>query len=279
MRHTHWTTLASAALLMACAACTREGDARERATASAHVVTITAADFSYQAPASIPAGLTTLRLVNRGTELHHLQLVRIAEGHTFQELMEGMKNPGPPPPWVTFVGGPNTPAPGGQTEATLDLAPGTYAVLCMIPSTDGVPHAMKGMVKPLTVTPATSRANGAAPDARMTLRDYSYEISPAITAGRRTIRVDNAAAQPHEVVVVRLAPGKSAADMLAWLAKMQGPPPGMPVGGTTLLSQGASNDVTATFQPGEYALLCMAPDAADGKPHVAHGMVRQITVR
>ncbi len=52
-----------------------------------------------------------------------------------------------------------------------------------------------------------------------------------------------------------------------------------PIGGTTFLSRGASNDVTADFKPGEYALLCMVPDAGDGKPHVAHGMVRQITVR
>jgi uncharacterized cupredoxin-like copper-binding protein len=194
--------------------------------------------------------------------------------------MDGMKDhAGPPPPWVSFVGGPNTPVPGGQAQATVDLAPGSYALLCFIPSTDGVPHLMKGMVKPLTVTPAASQARAAAPDARITLRDYSYEIRPEIAAGKRTIRVDNDAAQPHELILVRLAPGKSAADMVAWLEKMQGPPPGAPVGGTTMLSRGASNDVTGDFEAGEYALLCMVPDAGDGKPHVAHGMVRQITVR
>lgn len=278
MRHTPWTTLASAALLIACAACTRQGDARENAPAP-NVVTVTASDFAFEAPASIPAGLTTLRLVNRGPELHHLQLVRIAAGHSYEELVAGMKHDGPPPPWVSFVGGPNTPVPGGEATATLDLAAGSYALLCFIPSADGVPHMMKGMVKPLTVTPAGTSARAAKLDARMTLRDYSYEISPALTAGRRTLRVDNAAAQPHEVIVVRLSPGKSAAEMVAWIANMQGPPPGAPIGGTTLLSQGASNDVTADFAPGEYALICMAPDAKDGKPHVMHGMVRQITVR
>ena len=180
---------------------------------------------------------------------------------------------------MSFVGGPNAPVPGGQAQATVDLAPGSYAIVCLIPSSDGVLHVAKGMVKPLTVTPAASQARAAAPDARITLRDYSYEISPEIAAGKRTIRVDNAAAQPHELILVRLAPGKSAADMLGWLEKMQGPPPGAPVGGSTFLSRGATNDVTVDFEPGEYALLCMVPDAGDGKPHVAHGMVRQITVR
>jgi uncharacterized cupredoxin-like copper-binding protein len=282
MRNPSWTSLASAALLLSAAACTAQGDARENgaaAPATANVVTITATDFAFQAPATIPAGLTTINLVNRGPELHHVQLVKLAEGHTVQELMEAVKHDGPPPPWVSFVGGPNTPVPGGQAQATLDLAPGSYAIVCFIPSTDGVLHVAKGMVKPLTVTPASSRARAAAPDARITLRDYAYEITPEIAAGKRTIRVENEAAQPHELILVQLAPGKSAADMLAWIGKMQGPPPGAPVGGTTFLSQGVSNDVTVDFQPGEYALLCMVPDARDGKPHVAHGMVRQITVR
>lgn len=284
MRNSSWTTLASAALLLSAAACTSEGDARENAPAAratANVVTITASDFAFQAPASIPAGLTTINLVNRGPELHHVQLVKIAEGHTVQELMEGMKHAaeGPPPPWATFVGGPNTPVPGGQAQATVELAPGSYALVCFIPSSDGVLHVMKGMVKPLTVTPSSSQARAAAPDARVTLHDYSYEITPEIAAGKRTLRVENAAAQPHELILVRLAPGKSAADMVEWVTKMQGPPPGEPIGGTTFLSRGASNDVTADFTAGEYALLCMVPDAGDGKPHVAHGMVRQITVR
>ena len=279
MRHSPWTTLATAALLLASTACTKSGDARESAPLS-NVVTVTASDFAFQAPATIPAGLTTFRLLNKGPELHHVQLVKIEDRHTVQELMAGASHAGPPPPWITFMGGPNAPVPGGESQATLNLGPGSYALLCFIPSADGVPHIMKGMVKPITVTPADSRAFPVdEPDARITLRDYSYEITPAIAAGPRTIRVANAAEQPHEVILVRLASGRTAADMVQWLHKMQGPPPGAPVGGTTMLSKGTANDVTADFEPGEYALLCMVPDAGDGKPHVAHGMVRQITVR
>jgi uncharacterized cupredoxin-like copper-binding protein len=50
------------------------------------------------------------------------------------------------------------------------------------------------------------------------------------------------------------------------------------VGGTSGLSKGRGMEFTADFTPGEYALLCFLPDARDGKPHVAHGMVKQITV-
>lgn len=282
MRTTPWTTLASAALLALATACTTEGAARENAAPAraANVVTVTAYDFAFDAPASIPAGLTTFKLVNRGPELHHVQLVRIEEGHTFQELAAMDVEAGPPPAWIRFVGGPNAPLPGAGSQATLNLEPGSYAVLCLIPSADGVLHMMKGMARPLTVTPVENAVPAApAPEVRITLRDYSYELAPQIPAGRRTIRVDNQAAQPHELIVVRLAPGRTAQEMASWIMKMEGPPPGAPIGGTSLLGQGASNDVTIDFQPGEYAFLCMVPDAADGKPHVMHGMVRQVTVR
>jgi hypothetical protein len=32
------------------------------------------------------------------------------------------------------------------------------------------------------------------------------------------------------------------------------------------------------FTPGEYGMLCFIPDAKDGKPHIAHGMMKQFTV-
>jgi hypothetical protein len=118
-----------------------------------------------------------------------------------------------------------------------------------------------------------------APDVTMTLDDYGFRLSRPLTRGRHVVRVRNRAAQPHEVFVARLAPGKSAADALAWLEKMQGPPPLEPMGGTVGLETGAANDIALDLAPGEYALYCFIPDAKDGKPHVAHGMVRQISVR
>lgn len=292
MRITYWTGLA-AALVMIQAACTvdkaadesrgtrtREAYAQTPAAAPA-LVTVSATEFAFSAPATIPAGLTTFRLVNQGRELHHVQMVRLEEGHTVEELVEAVRTGGEVlPAWAYLVGGPNAHAPGAQSEATLDLKPGQYALLCFIPSGDGVPHVMKGMVKPLTVVPATGQAQAPTPDVRMTLRDYSFEIAPEITAGRRSILVTNAAEQPHEVFVARLAPGKTPQDLLTWFdAGQQGPPPAIPVGGTTFMAPGESNQITADLEPGEYALYCFVPDARDGKPHIAHGMMRQVTVR
>lgn len=79
--------------------------------------------------------------------------------------------------------------------------------------------------------------------------------------------------------LVRLAPGKTIADALRRLKQREGPPPGEPFGGTTLLASGGVNFVAADFTPGDYALFCFAPDATDGKSHIAHGMIRQIQVK
>lgn len=287
MRPSPWMMLAAATVLVNAACTLDETDKGTRAAyaqapaAEPNLVTVKARDFAFAAPATVPAGLTTVRLVNEGGEMHHAQLVRLDEGHTVEELLGAARQHGPLPAWARFVGGPNVPAPQGFTEATLDLPAGSYALVCFIPSADGVPHLMKGMAKPLTVVPAREPSAARAPvaDVRLTLRDYAYEIAPQITAGRHTLRVENAAAQPHEVVLVRLAPGKTVQDVVAWEQTHQGPPPALPVGGTALLSTSESNLVTLDFEPGEYALLCFVPDAGDGKPHVAHGMVRQITVR
>jgi uncharacterized cupredoxin-like copper-binding protein len=184
------------------------------------------------------------------------------------------------PEWMHAVGGPNTPRPGGgESEVTLDLPAGEYALLCVIPSKNGVPHFALGMMQRLTVTEPAAPRPALTADVEMTLNDYGFATSAPIAAGRRTIRVRNAGPQPHEVIMVRLAPGKTPADVLAFIESGQGDPPGEPVGGTTMLASGEENYVTGDFAAGEYALLCLIPDRGDGRPHVAHGMVRQVTVQ
>jgi hypothetical protein len=243
-------------------------------------VTVTASDYAFTAPDTIPAGLTEFRLQNRGTEMHHVMLIRLDPGKTMKDLFGAMKPDGPLPSWAHEAGGPNTPGPGGNSEAILRLVAGRYAMICVIPSPDGKPHVMKGMAKEVVVTPAVSKAANA--DVRvkstMTLADYAFQLSQPLSAGKQTIRVKNAAAQAHEVVVVRLQPGKKVTDMLAWMEKMEGPPPGMPIGGTTPMAKGEENIVTLDLTPGEYGLVCFAPDSKDGKPHFMHGMVTQFSI-
>ena len=45
-----------------------------------------------------------------------------------------------------------------------------------------------------------------------------------------------------------------------------------------MIQNGGVNYMTLDLTPGTYAFYCFVPDAKDGQPHVAHGMVREITV-
>ena len=262
------------------------------AVGTARVVTVTARDYAFTAPDTLLAGRTEVRLVNEGPELHHAAIVRLDDGKTPADFVRAMQAGGPPPTWMHEVGGPNAPAPGRTSTTIVDLEPGTYMFLCFIPSPDGKPHVMKGMMKAVTVVPASAATMAAPvstgagamstrpePDVTMTLRDYGFDLSAPLTSGSHVVRVRNEAAQGHEVLFVRLAPGKTPQDVVAWVEQPAGPPPGMPLGGTVGMARGVSNDVVLELEPGEYGLLCFLPDAGDGKPHVAHGMMRQITVK
>ncbi|MFL5576436.1 MAG: hypothetical protein ACJ79S_10760 [Gemmatimonadaceae bacterium] len=256
------------------------------AVPGARVVTITARDYAFVAPDTVEAGLTELRLVNAGTELHHVFLVRLDEGKTMRDALDAFAAAGPPPAWMHPVGGPNTPVPGGTSSAALRLAAGRYVMICVIPSADRMPHLAKGMAHELVVIPAGTPGESASArtsdartsDVTMTLSDYTFAVSTPLRAGRQLVRVRNSAAQLHEVLFVRLAPGKTAADVAAWVVKPEGPPPGAPVGGTTPMAQGEENVVPLDLAPGEYAMFCFVPDATDGKEHIAHGMMKQFTV-
>lgn len=277
-------------LAAALAACSKDKSPQYASTDSAttptiapNTVTITATEFAFNAPDTIPGGLTTLHLLDAGKQLHHVQLIKLDSGKTpadFAKAMKRMKPGEPLPSWAHEAGGVNAPKPGGgEASATLALDPGTYMMVCLIPDAQGVPHVMKGMVRPLTVVPATGpAATEPKADVTMKLADYSFTLSTPLTAGTHTIRVENDGAQPHEVQLVRLAPGKSAADMAVWVDRQYGPPPGEPIGGVPAIPVGAHAFITENFTPGQYALLCFVPDMKDGKPHAAHGMVKQITV-
>jgi hypothetical protein len=249
------------------------------------VVRIVARDFAYDAPAETPAGLTLIRLVNQGPELHHIQIVQLPPGKTLHDLMAGMNPDGPPPAGAVLLGGPNAVVPGDSADAILELQPGDYGLLCVIPGTDGVPHVAKGMMAALHVVGpapagATSLDAELKADLTMELVDYGFQLSQPLTAGRHMLRVVDKAEQPHEVVIWKLGAGRTADDIRTWFeGHMQGPPPGRPIGGAVALSKGEENIVPVDLAPGNYALACFVGDAKDGAPHLLHGMLRQITVR
>ena len=275
------------ALLVAAAASSTVGSGpavRERS--KPNVVVVHAKEFAYVAPASIPAGTTTFRLVNDGREVHQISILELTEGKTLAEYMAAIKA-NQPTPWAIGVGGPNAAGPGQTVEATVTLEAGNYIFVCWVPSPGPpVPHMAKGMVHALTVTaPSGVTQAGAAatsaptPDVHLELFEYGFRLSKPLVAGKHTIHVMNVGTQEHEAVFEKLAPGKTVRDVDAWFeGGQQGPAPLAATPGMAGLGKGRTGTFTTTLTPGRYAIVCFIPDAKDGKPHEMHGMVKEITV-
>jgi hypothetical protein len=281
-----FTLAAAVVAMMACSGGDKaQGDSTAAAASAApNVVTITAMDFAFQAPDTIPAGLTEIRLVNQGPNLHHAQLVRLDQGKTYEDLMNAFKTlkpTDPPPAFMIPAGGPNPPNPSETAVIIEDLQPGNYALLCFVDIPDHVPHVMKGMSKAITVVAAAAGAATATPptaDVTMQLVDYDFTTTPALTAGRHVIRIENTAQQPHEVFIAKLDSGKTIADVQKWMEKMQGVPPAHAMGGVAFIAPGSHVFMPVDLPAGNYMLICFVPDAKDGKPHFMHGMAKEIKV-
>jgi uncharacterized cupredoxin-like copper-binding protein len=245
------------------------------------VVDVIATDYRFEMPHSFVAGPTLFRLVNRGRELHHLYIVRLADGKHAADFVAALEKGGPPPAWATDMGGPNGVDPGSTSPVvTVLLTPGNYAALCIIPSADHAPHVAKGMSADFTVSSGARAASfPKAPEVTVDLTDYGFAFSKPLTTGAHEVLVRNIGKQSHELELARLAPGKNPGDITAWIDNMSGPPPATFLGGVSPLAPGRENELALTLTPGHYVMLCFVPDANDGKPHTMHGMVHDFVVR
>jgi hypothetical protein len=250
------------------------------AAPGARVVAVVTHDYAFTLPDSLPAGLTTFRLRNEGREPHHLMLYRLDPGKRLGDVLAALNAGGAHPAWMHAVGGPNAVPHGGESVATVRLAPGSYVAFCHVKGSDQVVHFSKGMLKALTVT-AADRPAAPLPhaDLTVTLRDYAFSLSQPPTRGWHRIMVHNAGTQRHELILSLLAPGKTSKDFITWINTQQGAPPVTPAGGTTDLPAGGTAVIDVKLQPGRYSVVCRVRDEGDDRPHDEHGMYSQFVVR
>jgi uncharacterized cupredoxin-like copper-binding protein len=247
------------------------------------VVTFVGSDYAFEGPSEIPAGMTELVIQNEGGELHQIQLIKLDEGKTLDDLATLMAEGAmAPPDWAHLVGGPNAAMPGQSASAYVDLEPGTYAMTCDIPNAEGKLHTELGMAGSFTVT--EGEASGAsAPEADVMVdgKDFAFEFSDDIQAGDHVFSFSNKGGQPHEAVLIKLE-GEATADEFASYFGPDappGPPPGAGVGGVVALDPGMSQSFKASLDAGRYAFICFLPDPSTEAPHFALGMQQTFEVR
>lgn len=276
-----------ALLATVAAACGPTAQAGEPGT-SLPETTVVADDYRFEVP-DIEAGPVRLRLDNVGQEAHHAQLFALHDGVDVDDLQAALaaEDDALLAAMGSFAGGTGTVSPGQDSwaDGIVELSAGAYAFVCFIPAADGMPHVGKGMLELFEVQPRAddnpSPTMSDEQEGTIELLDFTFAL-PAPQLSRGTYRVTNQGAELHELNILQLvgsATADEAVDFLLDPDAAGGPPPFTSIGGTQALMPGGvgSQSVLLDLPPGQYAFVCFVP-GADGIPHVAKGMVTQVTV-
>lgn len=272
----------------------------------ATVVEVTAQDYAFSAPATIPSGWTMIRFTNEGEEPHFVFMSRLPEGRTiehyetelhpaFAAAWYAVRDGGATtdeamqtlfqelPAWfpeLQLIGGPGLASPGRTTETLMHLQPGNYVLECYVKTAAGEIHYMEGMVRPLVVTEQRSTTSPPDPDITVTLANDGMAITGDLTAGRRIVAV-HVLENPevgfgHSAHLARLDADTDVDDIVAWMnwfgdGGLAAPAPAEFIGGVHFMPEGETAYFTAQLEPGRYLLV------SESTAHL--GVLKEFTVR
>jgi hypothetical protein len=243
-------------------------------------------------PSNVEAGYVRLALENTTPQERAHGIYRVKEGADLeaakqvivdefsgklspQELETAYKN------YVAgFYGGAVFLSPGETKEVLVTLEPGQYVVYADYIGEEGFPLLEPEQVTLLEVTASNHSAEKLEPDYLVKTVDHAFALPPDIKAGRHLWRIENLGHQDHFMFIYELLPGKTLADVLAFL-KGEGESPlvnDRKAVGVHALSYGLSNDVWLELATGNYAAICFITDPATGMPHAMLGMTQTFTV-
>lgn len=288
------STVAIACLCTWVVACASDASDGAQTTAAAKTTTSAAAptptqvdvdlvDYGFDAPSSVPAGVTTFTTHDSGKEQHELQIVKLNDGVTWADVEKTLHGPAPDAvaAMVTMMGGVAPVEVGGSASVTVDLPAGSYGMLCFIPAADGKSHMAHGMAKPLDVTAAkTGSAAAPTPKAKgdIVLDEMTVTL-PEGFDGHGTWHIVNHGEQAHQAAIMQLAPGKTRKDLDAYLTSPTPPagaPPATVIGGGGAIAKGGEEWIDLDLDPASYAFTCFVPDPQKGfLPHFMEGMLTE----
>jgi hypothetical protein len=252
------------------------------ATADAQrVLTVLARDTMLESSPSLPAGLTTFRLVLKGKVRRDLVVHRIPAGTTPEALVRGAA--GRSERWFEqgSFGGPAVPRDSApDAMVTVDLRPGRYALVSYEVDPAGRPRGDKYLWRDVTAIAASVLipSRFAVPDATIKVKDGKIDVLGGLRTGQRTLQIENNGGRPHELLIGRLKPGKTVDDVRRWDRDRADPPPFVYVGGLTPMSSGLVAQTRLVLQRGEHVVLCSMRHAHERERDYQRGVMASFRV-
>ena len=289
---TSCAAVAVAALVAGCAIDDEKGPA-----STAFAITATAEGKRKKVlefPSTVKAGLVTMTLTNNDKVPRSARIVRLLGDHTVDDFRNAVEKEGAPiPEWIQDGGGVSTVLPRGAVSVTQVLAPGKYAIADdeSEQGEDGKSFAALGAKGEFVVTGPASHAELPARPATLTASDdgggdegeYGFEFK-GLKVGHNEVRFENTGEQLHHALLFPIATGKTIKDVeVAFTADgaSREPPPveSDTAISTQVIDGGIAQNLTIYLQPStNYAVVCFIQDREGGKPHVAKGMIEELTV-
>jgi hypothetical protein len=142
---------------------------------------------------------------------------------------------------------------------------------------------MKGMVGLFTAVAARRSAAPPTADVFIRAKDYELDVRDTLSAGPHVIAFENSGPQVHDFEFVRLGDGQTTADIISWARNgaVDMPEHVVFVVGTAGMhpANGRVAWTSVVLPAGRYAVFCWVPDHVDERPHLLHGMIREVVVR
>lgn len=142
-------------------------------------LTVRLVDFAFDMPEIMPAKPLNIKVVNDGPEAHEFNILRLADGKTFEDAMLYLAAPDGPPPFIP-VGGMNGLDVGLSGYIVANLQPGAYLAICNIPSpkAEGHPHFTLGMVRQFNVQAQTAASFPTGKFVSVNDKTVAYQFNP-----------------------------------------------------------------------------------------------------
>jgi hypothetical protein len=242
---------------------------------------ITATDYAFQAPATVPAGRVAFRLVNKGKVAHELNIAQLKPGVSIDDYLKTIRKNESVRPLIAGPVGVAFARAGEASDAliTTEVKEGmTLSVICIFRDSAGAErHYNMGMYT--TVKGGAAVANAPVPQPAtdtIIATDYAFQYPRDLVAGRHTFVFRNDGKMRHEINIDRLAPGVTLAMLQAAEKAGQDVGPMLDRGIGVLHVYGGESpkgELSFEIEPGrEYLIGCYFKDNDKAPEHYSLGM-------
>ena len=203
------TTGGGAATTGAGAATTGGGAATTGGASPESAITIAASEYKFEVTGEATGGFQQVTFENDGKEPHILVPLKLQNGKTAADALPLLSQEGEPDPaalaevfdgdpTTSFYGTPGLVSPGDAETTVADFSPGSYVLVCFLPSPDGTPHFALGMLTDFKVGDGDTPA----PSSQGTFEITDDSITAPVGVQSGTYAVENKGTTPADFNVV-----------------------------------------------------------------------------